>query len=53
LEFAVAMASYLFEACHEVVVKTSERELLDNLDLGELVMLIRSCRAETVAFRTG
>ena len=53
LEFAVAMASYLCDACREIIVETHERELLDDLDLDELVPSIRSGRIETVAFRTG
>jgi hypothetical protein len=46
------MASYLFDACREVIVETHERELLDDLDLDELVTSIRSGRIKTVVFRT-
>lgn len=53
VEFAASITSYLFGSCREILVETRERELLDDLDLDELVVSIRSGRVATITFRTG
>src|SRR5262245_5435049 len=50
--FAVSIASHLFDACGAVLIETRDHELLDDLDLDELVTLIRRGTVEAVTFRT-
>lgn len=53
VDFAISLASHLFDACREVAAESRAGEIVDDLDLGELAQAIRNAEIKTVRFRTG